>query len=294
MISDISGDSIKKIRSADLTQNQKELIVGLYQEARLSCGEIENATGIPVDVCLYQLRKHGVPRRSKRESNRSYIVQHDIFDSIDTEEKAYWVGFLAADGGVNDQDCLSLELARADGHHVETFNRFMNSDYLIKPSSKGCVRLQITSDQICRALAQNFIVPRKTFRTRIPLLSKELIRHFIRGVFDGDGWVSSRLSRNSKGKNKGRPVASGRRTFEVCFSGGCETFMNELRDILSQITGFRGSLNYRKNKRYGHAWTLSFGGNRQVKKIYHYFYDGASVWLPRKRDLIRHLGGTHE
>lgn len=41
------------------------------------------------------------------------------FENIDTEEKAYWLGFLYADGYVNaNEDKIELCLAEKDFHHL--------------------------------------------------------------------------------------------------------------------------------------------------------------------------------
>ena len=48
------------------------------------------------------------------------------FEKIDTEEKAYWLGFLYADGSVGSKDDrIELGLAEKDFHHIEKFRDFI-------------------------------------------------------------------------------------------------------------------------------------------------------------------------
>lgn len=51
-----------------------------------------------------------------------------VFDSIDTEEKAYWLGFLYADGNVHSTaNIVSLSLKLSDINHLEKFKTFLKA-----------------------------------------------------------------------------------------------------------------------------------------------------------------------
>ena len=67
--------------------------------------------------------------------NRQNLIKinEHIFDTIDTEEKAYWLGFLFADGNVSKRDnCFEMSLAEKDKEHLEKFNNFINHSRNIK------------------------------------------------------------------------------------------------------------------------------------------------------------------
>ena len=69
-----------------------------------------------------------VTRRMKRlgVSTFDYKLDITVFDSIDTEEKAYWLGFMFADGYVSKNNAMSLTLKESDRSHIERFARFFN------------------------------------------------------------------------------------------------------------------------------------------------------------------------
>lgn len=55
-----------------------------------------------------------------------------FFKTIDTEEKAYWLGFLYADGSVSkDLKAVTLELNIKDIDHIRKFKRAINSTHKI-------------------------------------------------------------------------------------------------------------------------------------------------------------------
>ncbi len=141
----------------------------------------------------------------KRIGNKKYQVDDDYFSNIDTEEKAYWLGFLYADGYVrlkyNRSGQLKLKLSSKDRSHIELFNKCLSSNYPIKDSisiikykgseSKSNVsEVSIYNTKIVNDLIYNGCISNKTFLIRIPSIDISIIRHFIRGYFDGDGCIS--------------------------------------------------------------------------------------------------------
>ena len=58
-----------------------------------------------------------------------------IFENIDTEEKAYWLGFILADGYLNtDKHMVRIKLGDVDKKHIEKFIAFIggNLDEMLK------------------------------------------------------------------------------------------------------------------------------------------------------------------
>lgn len=154
-----------------------------------------NSTG-----AMNSLERQGVPRRKGRESMTSLQLDEAAFDEI-TEESAYWVGFLMADGCVNDtqgQGRVSLSLAVRDVAHVRKFREFMKCSNKIsyskptithhkgKPSiGTGSYSFTFMSSKVGVALAKFGITPRKSHTAKVEHLEDD--RHFWRGVVDGDG-----------------------------------------------------------------------------------------------------------
>lgn len=143
------------------------------------------------DTLSKHLKKAGV-----KVVNRQNITKfnENVFDSIDTEEKAYWLGFIYADGCISNRDySFELSLSLHDIEHLRKFAKFMGYENNIKQDSYRC-RFCITNKHLWNTLNSYGCTPRKSLTLEFPnekiFKSKDLIRHFIRGYFDGDGCVS--------------------------------------------------------------------------------------------------------
>ena len=134
-------------------------------------------------------------------TNRRYEVNHHYFDVIDTEEKAYWLGFLYADGYIRERksgNSLEMKLSIKDRNHLELFRQHLESNHLISDSLskvkyKGgvsvsqMVHLAIYSSRLVESVKTKGIHSRKTYTIDNPNIDEGLRHHFIRGYFDGDG-----------------------------------------------------------------------------------------------------------
>ena len=71
----------------------------------------------------------------KKIANKKYDVNENYFSSIEGEERAYWLGFLYADGYVRikgKSGQLTLKLSSKDRDHIVLFNKCLESNYPIK------------------------------------------------------------------------------------------------------------------------------------------------------------------
>ena len=134
-----------------------------------------------------------------------------IFDIIDTEEKAYWLGFIFADGYIANIEnkkphyVFELSLAGVDINHLHKFNKFMEYDGdnvktgNIKREGKVYTRCRwsITNKHLWMTLNNYGCTPNKSLTLNFPneniFKSPDLIKCFIRGYFDGDGCFSQHL-----------------------------------------------------------------------------------------------------
>lgn len=132
------------------------------------------------------------------QHRRKYKINHNFFKNIDTEEKAYWLGFIAADGNVRSvvtdkihRYTLSITLRESDRHHLEKFRDvlYRGDKPKITKNRSGCV-LEVSSKQNYYNLVNAGICDRKSLTLTFPTIQNALLKHFIRGYFDGDGWIS--------------------------------------------------------------------------------------------------------
>lgn len=122
---------------------------------------------------------------------------YPYFKVIDTEEKAYWLGFLWADGCIyknpeREEYALQLGLKEDDIEHIRKFLRFMNSEKkILLTKDKGC-KITLYSKELVEDLINLGFKYRKSFQEELLHLEKipsYLHKHFWRGCVDGDGWV---------------------------------------------------------------------------------------------------------
>ena len=188
------------------------------------------------------------------------------FEKIDTEEKAYWLGFLYADGSVGSkEDKIELGLAEKDLKHIEKFKTFMNINNKISYREKTkSYRISFRSAQCKQDLINKGCVPKKSLILNFPnenQVPKYLIRHFIRGYFDGDGWFTNT---------------------EKCFQVGIigtENFINGFLDSIENID--------KKNKifdvhREDGAKRYVFGAYNDVLNFLNWIYKDSNIYLDRK------------
>lgn len=220
---------------------------------------------------------------------QKYNLQADYFDSIDTEEKAYWLGFLYADGcNMPQKREVKLRLAIIDEPHLIKLRNILYPDqdrplyYLQRNDRFGnrqSCELYISNAHMSLALKNLGCGRAKTFTVRFPFehLSPSLYRHFIRGVFDGDGSLC--LSTLKTGAKK--------TTFSIT---GNKPFMAELNHIIAQECGLNENklIPYKgKDERIA---TLVWTGCRQCIKIREYLYADATIYLERKWEKFQKLG----
>jgi hypothetical protein len=123
------------------------------------------------------------------------LVNHKAFDVV-TNDAAYWIGFLFADGSVIQQQkgapVVQLRLSEIDRGHVENFRQFLGSTHAITTSppgnfggyrSRASVRFALNS----RRLAERLLEMGRYEGRIAPELA--VSRHFWRGVVDGDGSI---------------------------------------------------------------------------------------------------------
>ena len=195
-----------------------------------------------------------------------------VFDSIDTEEKAYWLGFIWADGNIKttSKTCyrLTINLKLEDLDHLEKFNKFTkHTKYNIKIDKiKNVCSWYACSKHLWETLNNYGCTPRKSLTLKFPdesiFKSRDLIGHFIRGYFDGDGCISYERYKNGI-------VMRCSLLGTMDFVEGIKQY-TKLENILVQL---------RHNKNYYFNLKLT---NNESKYFASLIYDNAVIYLNRK------------
>jgi hypothetical protein len=264
-------------RKVHFTDEQVKSIIEQFHN-RVSLDVIAKQYGLSQPVIRNVVMNMGfVPQKRRSDLNENY------FDVVDSENKAYWLGYLAADGTVRVRDqvgkdgnhktrgnAIHLKLSTMDEEHLKKFRDEVCPNSVLKYAT-SVVKTRIgnisTSYNVILNLYSNYIVsqiidkgvgPRKTFTIGKPNIEEKYIKHYIRGLFDGDGCV---IIQDGKRLNYRITTAS----------ENMNTFLSELFQSLD-INMIRNGIN------------CIIGRKEDTIKFYNYLYDDATIWLERKKD----------
>lgn len=148
---------------------------------------------------------------------RIYDVNENYFNNW-SHSMAYILGFISADGSVNkEKSSLSIELQVRDKEILEYLQYQISPNSPIKTTkkkNKEYCRLRINSVKLIQSLRQYNVIPNKTYVLRLDFsIPNEYIGDYLRGLFDGDGWVYCR-----------------RNTIEVGFCSGSPKFLDDIKE----------------------------------------------------------------
>ena len=220
----------------------------------------------------------------KGKSRRKYTVDLNYFETIDSPDKAYFLGFIAADGcirrPINGPLALAIKVSSKDEEVLVNFLRGLKSDMPISHTCyrtpwKGVVKtasfINVISDKLCGDLAKYNVLERKT-RTYVPVpLPDSLMPHFTRGFFDGDGTVYKLGSK--------RGDLPGHYRFAICVNEKTGRFF---QDYLGH-QHVRCSLIEDKSSS---LFQLRIGDNHSKQKFVELIYDSSQgLCLTRKKHL---------
>jgi intein-encoded DNA endonuclease-like protein len=237
-------------------------------------------------------------RKYLKQANRIYSscgklnIDSNVFNQINTEEKAYWLGFLYADGCVHIRKkdkklyyYVELTLKESDKEHLEKFKKFLKSDHPIKFKEKvKAFRIMFSDVEIGKDLIKLGCVPKKSLILKFPnedQVPKHLLNHFIRGYFDGDGSLS--LYKTSKG-----------------FSGtgsllGTKEFLTSLLSYLESINIKEVNAILKKDKRNeSNTYNILVGFTGKRKEFFNLLYENCTVYLQRKYNSYLIIKKTNE
>ena len=208
-----------------MTIENEEYIIKNYYNMRTK--DILIKLSISITPLLAILKKYNI----QVKSSKKYTFDENYFENIDTEEKAYWLGFFYADGCVRVRKTNSeskLKLSIKDISHLEKFKKSINGNNKILNINDKTAYLSLNTRVFTNHLINNGCTERKTFTIKFPyFLNDDLIRHFIRGYFDGDGSIST-----SQTKYKG--VIQNKRNAMLNFVSGSDDILRSLADIITE------------------------------------------------------------
>lgn len=181
----------------------EKMIFDAYTKGKSSVA-LKQEYGISPDTVLSIVKRLGGKTRTTKETSRKYDFNHDYFETIDTEDKAYFLGLFLADGCVGKKEVI-LQLNLKDKQILQSFLKCIDGNNKIRYgqqktnfnfTSNYC-RISLRSDKMINDLNRLGLCSNKTYEMKnLPRIDQNLQKHFWRGVLDGDGSVS--VSANKK------------------------------------------------------------------------------------------------
>lgn len=262
---------MKKITFTD--QQLKEFSEKINSGASLR--KLEEETGFDRKILSREIKKY--LSKETNFSNRKYKLNESYFENIDSPEKAYWLGFIAADGCIyqtgSGSKVLSFNINSRDKNHLEKFLQAIKSTAKIKIISGSgfgemteIASLQINSKKIVEDLNKFGIIQKKSLILDKPNIEEKYLFDWIRGYFDGDGSITVELPNGNS---------------QINFLGTKEilTFIQEtLRP--EKINKLQSNC-LNKN-----SFSLTYGGKQLIIQLLNKFYKNPTIYLERKYEKV--------
>ena len=245
------------VSKASINQWRRKLLVkSFYQKTKKikHCGKAVNRGC----VATKNLSKISISNRYKKPIVTKGSVT--FFDEIDTPSKAYFLGLLATDGYISvDEKCVSIALQKRDEKILETLVKETNWHTAVKNKKHDTPQSVVImcSRHMVSSLKDWGITRKKTYTLEIlkPIASN-LQAHFVRGVWDGNGWV-------------------GERQFTLVSSS--EKFLCQIQNMIYQHTNVLLKIGRPTNKKH-----LTLNGSKGSKKALEWIYENPHPSLDRK------------
>lgn len=252
-------------------KDHKDLIIHLYNDG-YNQREIAELVECGQSSIHTLLKKEGIQIRN----NTIYSVDESYFSNLDTQEKAYILGWMYADGNVTPEGKFRIQIQSGDDyilHWIKEQVKYTGPLYNILPPKKFPHRKNQTCLSINRKVMTTDLIKlgcvlNKSLVLTFPtndMVPHGLMPHFIRGFFDGDGCIS----------NGAASITS------------TDSFARDLDKYLIKFVGIEGG---KPQYRYEDKNTVSHRFRREdTVKFLNWIYDGSKIHLSRKHNLYQEL-----
>ena len=273
-----------------INKKQIQRIIHQYTKLGKSAYKIAKQCNFTYTIIYRILHENNIKIRNPHDCHRKYKINESYFNKINTPNKAYFLGLLYADGAVciNGNRCytISINLQARDKHILTLLNKELKYnkpldfiDRTKENNKQNQYKVIIYSEKIAKDLNKLGCIVNKSLTVKWPSneqVPTKLIRHFIRGYFDGDGTVClSSVSKTPKKRKYIRQIRFGIiGTFNTCYY-----FRKYMVD----------TLNFNKIKILKHHSTrdlfyIVYTGNKLAKKFSNLLYNkvNKATYLKRK------------
>lgn len=267
-----------RIRKAftDLEKTEICFLWNIGYGAKEICSIVKSLNSRKPQTLYPVLMKAGLYTKKPADDRRRFQVDDTYFDNIDNEHKAYWLGFMLADGFLSNSghatESFGMTLRSDDKYILEQFLMDLNATYTVKEYSTtsswgvtSVAKILIKSKRIFNRLRELGFTTNKSYDGTLPDIREDLVHHMVRGYFDGNGCLGK------AGEKRWHTY-----TFNIT---GTYEIVSTIRSILGKDNV---KLSQRHKDRDNNNYSLFLCGDRQVYNICKWMYDDATIYLKRK------------
>lgn len=214
-----------------------------------------------------------------RKTTQKYKGNYDIFENIDTPEKAYWLGFIAADGcnyWREKNASIIISIHQKDLKHLIKFKEFCQTDAEIKcfeqdwgfSNKTPMCKIILNSKKMSEDLINKGIIPNKSLVLEPPKIKEEFYLPYILGYFDGDGSINKTSQYNN---------------YSLSIQG-----TREILEWINKILNISTRLEKRTNNSTNNYY-IRCGGTNKPYSILKKLYNSCDIHLDRKYEIYKTL-----
>ena len=261
-----------------LSDQDKIDIVKTYLSG-IGSGELATKYQVSRNSICSILKRRSIPRRNRSLCHQKYQINEGYFDTINTEDKAYFLGLLFADGYHNiKKNMIRLFLNHTDQHIIKDFisclkyNKAIEKRTYSHPLHQDQYGISIFNQHMSNTLRHIGCTQRKSHTLRYPLvIPPDMDRHFIRGYYDGDGSLYL-------------PKVKSRASVDIAST---KIFCNTLKNKIENATDVHTNTRVITSNHSTHD--IKVGGRKQISKVLNWLYQDANFYLHRKFEKFQLL-----
>lgn len=254
----------------------KEIYQKEHIENELTYSQIREKYNIPRGTWDYWVRK----KFRLRNDHRKYRANDTFFSNIDTEIKAYLLGFLYADGYITNDGRIGCRLTADDDEIIKLIQKYIAVESPIRYTNYQNIkrRPQVVicwkSKQMYKDLLKlGFHTDKTHINSNIfSFIPENLKLAFIRGYCDGDG--SIRFTKHPEGWYR----------CSVIFCNGCPKILEDVKEFFENSYNICGKIQHVKN-----FYRLVYEKVLDAAKISYLLYNNANFYLTRKYNSAKEM-----
>ena len=259
-----------------ITEELKQEIIKYYLSQPMTMKQVENKYELSHPTITKILKD--IPKYTKAKLNNPNMREH-FFQDINEEAKAYFLGLLVSDGNIfkdntGRQASISITLDLKDEYMLKKFKEVLQANTSVGHDGRGCGQIAVRSNIMAEDLAKYGVVPRKSYNTYLPLLSKEMMPHLIRGIFDGDGSIMAKPNPSNDGHN--------RFLHSISFCG-THQLMEDISNYILENLGIKTAVYDYKDRNLSE---LKIQNIDNIAKFGYWIYRNSTIFLNRKKDIF--------